>query len=64
MRYYEVLPSTREDPISNIRYDGDRFKVDANLNTNGTVAFVGGCVIGAALTYLILKNINSNNNNN
>ncbi len=58
MRYYEVLPSSREEPISNIRYDGDRFKVNANLTTNSTLCFVGGCVVGAALTYYILKNIN------
>ena len=45
-------------PISNIRYDGDRLKVNANMNTNGTLCFVGGCVIGAALTYYLLKSIN------
>ena len=50
----------QDAPISNIRYDGDRFKVNANMNTTSTVAFIGGCVVGAALAYLIFKNINSN----
>jgi len=61
--YCDVQPRYREDTqVSNIRYDGDRLKVNANLNTTNAVCFVGGCIIGAALTYYLLKSINNTPN--
>lgn len=53
-------PTYRNDPVSNVRYDGDRFKVDANMNTTGTVCFIGGCVVGAVVACYILNSLNKN----
>lgn len=47
-------------PMSNIRYDGDRFKVNANVTTTGALCFVGGCAVGAILTYYFLNKTKEN----
>ena len=44
-------------PISNVRYNGDKLKVDANVNTTGTLCFVGGVAVGAILTYYLLNKL-------
>ena len=52
---YEV----NDYPMSNIRYDGDRFKVNANVTSNGILCFVGGAAVGALIAYYLLKKNNN-----
>jgi hypothetical protein len=46
--------------MSNFRYEGDRFKVNANVNSTGALCFVGGAAVGAVLTYYLLNKLKEN----
>ena len=53
------LPPTpfypQQTPISNFKYNGDKFQADVNMNTTNVLCTAAGAIAGAGLAYMLLK---------